>query len=95
MQSLSLIKQYILNKSKNKIVYRFISEEEKKAIENQNFEKIGQIWANQSAGNNHKYKKNIRYIHFIENKKDAKTIYKELGSIKDYFIELSWYQEAF
>lgn len=89
MKFIPLSKPSFLNKNQNKIVYRFISESERIAMEKQNVQNLGEIWGKESSGNNHKYKKNTRYIHFINNKEDALIIYKELGSIKDYFCTYS------
>jgi len=88
MKFISLNKSFS-NKNQNKIVYRFISESERISIEKKDIQNLGEIWEKQSSGNNHKYEKNTRYIHFIDNKKDAMIIYKELGSIKDYLCAYS------
>ena len=83
------IKEYLLSKQQDKLVYRFISEREKRAIEANDLSKIGRTWNSNTFGNNHKYKQNTRYIHFFDNKNDAKLLYKELGFSKEYLCTYS------
>ena len=85
------LKQYFLNKQKHKqknleqhtTVFRLISEREKQAIEMHDISKLGCFYK-KSICNNHKYKKNIKYIHFFDNKNDARLLHNELGSSKAY-----------
>lgn len=54
-------------------VYRFMSEEELKIILNGEAEKLGKYWCN-AAGNNHRYKKGKKYIHFFAKEQSVEYI---------------------
>lgn len=54
-------------------VYRFMSEEELKLILNGENQKLGKYWSN-SAGNNHRYKKGKKYIHFFAKEQSIEYI---------------------
>jgi len=83
------IKNYLFHKNQNKLVYRLISEREKKAIENNDLSQLGVEWRSLNSGNTHKYKKGLRYIHFLDKKSDALTLYRELSKNKQYFCTYS------
>ena len=84
------LKEYFLNKNtQNKIVYRFISKSEKQAIDNQDIENLGGSWNKKNYANTHRYQKNTKYLHFIDNRKDAMIVYNELGFKRDYFCAYS------
>lgn len=87
--AIAKIKEYLLNKQGNQRVYRFISEREKRAMAANDLSKIGRTWDSKTICNNHRYKKNTRYIHFFDNEKDAKLLYKELGFSKAYLCTYS------
>ena len=59
----SKLKSYLFDKKQNKIVYRFINEQEKVALENKDISKLGGLWHNLKAGNTHRYKKGVKYMH--------------------------------
>ena len=85
----SKLKSYLFDKKQNKIVYRFVTEQEKVALENNDISKLGGLWHNLKAGNTHRYKKGVKYMHFFDKKEDAITIYREFGKAKQYFCTYS------
>lgn len=87
--SFSKLKSHLIAKNSNKLVYRFVSEREKKAIENNDLSQIGIIWHDKNAGNTHKYKEGTKYIHLLDNIKDSITLYREFGKNKQYFCTYS------
>lgn len=82
------IKAHLMDKTqkgiKTKTVYRFVSEREKKAIEENDLESIGSTWETDRRRNTHKYKEGVRYVHFVDGKKDALDVYHELRRSKKY-----------
>ena len=82
-------KNYLLGKDKNKLVYRFISEREKKAFDSKDLSQIGTFWYDLNGGSTHNYKKGKRYIHLFDKKKDAMTLHLEVGGSKQYFCTYS------
>ena len=73
-----------LTEDKIKTVYRFISEREKAAIEANDMSGIGSAWEKNNRRSSHKYKNGVRYVHFLDSKKDAMDIYNELKRSKRY-----------
>lgn len=78
-----------LTEDKLKTVYRFVSERERKAIEDGDISGIGTTWEKNSGRSTHKYKKGVRYVHFLDNKKDAIDVYNELKRTKRYLCTYS------
>ncbi len=73
-----------LTEDKLKTVYRFVSERERKAIETGDISGIGSTWEQDSRRNTHKYVEGVRYVHFIDSKKDTQDIFNELKRSKVY-----------
>lgn len=67
-------------------VYRYLTEKELNHIKNGEFDQIGNEYY-KSPFNTHKYKKGVKYVHFVKNKKDIcyiRTIH--LTKNNDYYI---------
>ena len=75
--------------AKCKIVYRFISERERLAIERKDMLGIGGFWAKGDNRSSHRYKTGERYIHFFDDKKCASDVFNALKGTKKYFCEYS------
>ena len=67
-------------------VYRYLDENEFKHIVQGDTENIGSFFANQSA-NTHRYKENVRYLHFFKNLNDFQYIQNLKESTKMYLCE--------
>ena len=83
------IKERLNHTEQSKIVYRFISEIEKKAIEEKDISKIGSSFEKHLSANTHRYKKNVKYVHFLDTLEDAKFVYNEIGLSKKYLCSYS------
>lgn len=82
-------KKYILDKNQERIVYRFISHNERMLMEKHNISQMGRVWEKEFGGNSHKYKKDTKYLHFFDDINDAMILYNELGYNRDYFCTYS------
>ena len=82
------IKAY-LTEDKPKTVYRFVSERERKAIEENDIDSIGSTWETDKRRNTHKYIEGVRYVHFVDRRKDAMDVYRELRRSKKYLCTYS------
>lgn len=78
-----------LTEDKLKEVYRFVSERERAAIEAGDLSGIGTTWEKNGNRSTHKYKKGVRYVHFLDSKKDAIDVYNELKRTKRYLCTYS------
>ena len=88
-KTLQQLKNYLFHKNQNRLVYRIVSKREKEAIANNDLSQLGLEWHNLDSGNTHKYKKGLKYIHFIDKKSDVLALYHELGKNKEYFCTYS------
>lgn len=71
--------------SKTKTVYRFCSENELNCLENNNKDGLGNYFVSfPKQPNTHKYKKDEKYLHFFDNKDDAKSSLPDLPGEKSF-----------
>lgn len=68
------------------IVYRYFTYEELKDILADRVEKIGTVYNTQRQENTHKYKPNVRYLHFFKHLRDFPVIQKFASSPEGRFI---------
>lgn len=68
------------------IVYRYLSNEELKCFMGGRIDKLGTIYNSNNPNNTHKYKKNIRYLHFFKHLRDFPLIQKFAKSQEGKFI---------
>ncbi len=74
-----------LSGEKQRTVYRFISAREKTALEEGRYSDIGTTWQKAKGRSTHKYKqKDVRYLHFLDNKTDARYLLYHLKSGKSH-----------
>lgn len=68
------------------IVYRYLTSEELKNILAGDLSKIGSVYNVEVPTNTHKYKKNVRYLHFFKNLRDFPLIQNFAKSPEGKFI---------